>query len=66
MSVIRTKPKLSRDAVMSRLVGQYRSAIGALVEGLAVLLHLPIAAHVVLNVATQFAISLVVGRRRHR
>ncbi len=48
----------------SRLVRQYRSVITASVEGLALLLRLPLLVHVILTVATNLAIGAFIGRHR--
>lgn len=46
------------------LVRRYRAVIAAAVEGIALLLRLPLVAHVLLAMATELAIAMVTGRRR--
>lgn len=46
------------------LVRRYRAVIAAGVEGIALLLRLPLLAHVVLTMTTELVIALVTGRRR--
>lgn len=56
----------ARKGNLRRLIRQYRNAVTAVVEGLALLLRLPLVVQVVLNVATQLVISFVTApRRRH-
>jgi hypothetical protein len=52
-----------RGAAFRTTVRRYRSVIAAAVQGVALLLRLPLVAHVIVTVATQVALVLLTGRR---
>jgi hypothetical protein len=63
-----TKPTNRRhDATQLRwIIRKYRAVITAGVEGVALVLRLPLLVHVVVTVVTELAISQFIGRGRPR
>ena len=54
----------TRLRAVRRFSRQYRTVIGAGVEGLTLLLRLPLLAHIVVTITTEVLLSLLAGERR--